>query len=83
MDGIYGPAVQKLLDDEFIYYGNNVKLTSSTLVVIQDFSFVPVSPIDQKYSFNVIEKLEYSILNVHPLRGLEIKRFDWIIGRVK
>ena len=73
----------KLLDNSGILYGDRVVITSSTLVIQKETTGVVDYPLDAKYIFQPSEHLNFHIYNIHPTRGFEIKKFDWIVGTVK
>ncbi len=69
-------------EKEGIVYGKQFVNSARTIVALKQTSGAPVIPIDARYTFSPHEKLEYTIHNMHPTRGWEVKEFSWYIGIV-
>jgi hypothetical protein len=73
----------EVFDKEGIYYGEKVVLSSSTILAIKDYTGVTNQPLDKLYRFFPFTELNFTLPNIHPTRGFEIKQFNWEIGRVE
>jgi hypothetical protein len=82
IDGVYNSVITDILDKEGIMYGKKVVLTKNTWVIVEGGSIVYSSPIDSRYEFSPFFNINYNIRNIHPIRGFEVKRFVWVIGKV-
>jgi len=79
----HAPYLTNLLDSENIIYGDKVKLTEKTLVAVKNFSAIDTLPFDKKYLFIPSGELRFTLPDIHPTRGFEIKEFSWVLGSVK
>jgi hypothetical protein len=82
LDAGFYTGPNQLFDREGVLYGNKVVLTSTTLVVEKEYSGVTNTILDAKYIFTPVTKLEFSMYNIHPTRGIEVKHFNWVLGTV-